>query len=243
MKKYYWEFDGIFEYLNMDGKQQAATAAAEWVQPHTRIGLGAGTTMAYLAEALRQKIQDGLQVTVFSSSAETRLLLQQLQVSVADVATTDYLDWYFDGCDQFDRSLNALKSGGGIHTSEKLLAAMAREFILVGDETKYAEQLTNRYPVVAEVLPGALAFVETKLRQAYPQINKLERRYTAPGQLTQTVYGNYLLDIWFSELPGIAGINPLLKSIPGIVETSLFYGMASRAIVAGAAGVRVIEKQ
>ena len=70
---------------------------------------------------------------------------------------------YFDGCDQFDKDLNALKSGGGIHTMEKLFASMAKEFILVGDDSKYAEQLTTTFPLVLEVLPQAMSFILAKL--------------------------------------------------------------------------------
>ncbi len=226
----------------MEWKQQAAAAAFQLIGNHNRIGLGAGSTMAYLAEALQRGIQAGLQVTVFSSSAETRALLQRLQVPVEDTAGASALDLYFDGCDQFDRHLNALKSGGGIHTSEKLLAAMAATFVLVGDESKYAAELDTRFPLVIEVLPDAIAFVEKKLQQLFPQLSRLEWRYQPNGDLIQTVYGNHLLNCWFSQLPELAGINPLLKTIPGVVETSLFYGMASRAIIAGENGIRVMEK-
>ena len=68
---------------------------------------------------------------LFTSSADTAKFLRQLHIEVLETSLTARLDIYFDGCDQFDKSLHALKSGGGIHTQEKLLASMADEFVLV----------------------------------------------------------------------------------------------------------------
>ena len=75
---------------------------------------------------------------------------------VQPIAAFKSIDIYFDGCDQLDSELNALKIGGGIHTQEKLLASMANEFILIGDESKLVQNFDNRFPVVIELLPQAV---------------------------------------------------------------------------------------
>ncbi len=148
----------------MDVKQIAAKAAVSFIQNGTAVGLGAGSTMAYMAEYLKESKPD---ILLFSSAAATRHLLSNYGFKVNDIATVSQLDIYFDGCDQFDKHLNALKSGGGIHTAEKLYASMATEFVLVGDESKYSDQLTTQYPVVLEILPQAIGYVPFRIQQLF----------------------------------------------------------------------------
>src|SRR5688500_17933604 len=100
----------------MDLKRAAAEKAAEFIQHGQKIGLGAGSAIGHLAVILSGKIKEGLEVMVYTSSFQTRLLLKENNVIVHDTASVSDLDLYFDGCDQFDPQLNALKSGGGIHT-------------------------------------------------------------------------------------------------------------------------------
>src|SRR5580765_2335828 len=148
----------------MDLKQEAAREAVTLIKNGMVLGLGAGATMAYMVSYLHEQ---NISIQVYSSSAATRELLLQHGFAVNDIAHVNYLDIYFDGCDQFDKNLNALKSGGGIHTIEKLLASMAKEFVLVGDESKYAATLATKFPVVLEVLPQARSFVTAELERLY----------------------------------------------------------------------------
>lgn len=224
----------------MDLKKEAAKKAVTLIQNGFAVGLGAGATMAFMVECLQQ--QKELSIQLYTSSAATKSLLQQNGFQVNDIAGASQLDIYFDGCDQFDKDLNALKSGGGIHTMEKLLASMAKEFVLVGDESKYAEQLDTKFPLVLEVLPQAFSYVPAKLNTIFPD-SKIEFRYHPETKnFILTENGNYLLDVWFAQLPSLSTLNSLLKTIAGVVETSLFFGMANKAIIAGNNGVRTLTK-
>src|SRR5579883_63345 len=107
----------------MDYKFQAAKEALTLVVNNCIVGLGAGSTMAHLVNCLQEKVNDGLSIRVVTSSFNTRQLLLQKGFTVLDTGNLESIDIYFDGCDQFDANLNALKSGGGIHTMEKLLAS------------------------------------------------------------------------------------------------------------------------
>src|SRR4051794_15765684 len=120
----------------MDSKRKAAEEASKLIKHGNLIGLGAGSTIAYLIEFITERISEGLQIHVVSSSFATKQLCISRNIPIADISTLSSIDVYFDGCDQFDEELNALKSGGAIHTREKLLASMAEEFIIVGDESK-----------------------------------------------------------------------------------------------------------
>ena len=222
----------------MNLKQQAAKEAVTFIKDKMVIGLGAGVTMTYMVQYLQEQ---SINVQVYSSSAATREQLLQHGFSPGDIAGVAYLDIYFDGCDQFDKNLDALKSGGGIHTVEKLLASMAKEFILVGDESKYAETLSAKYPVVLELLPQARSFVTMKLESMYNDIT-MNYRQSAAGAFISTENGNLLLDVWFTTLPALLELNTTLKTITGVVETSLFYNLATKAITAGEAGIKIFTK-
>lgn len=224
----------------MDLKQEAAKKAVTFIQNGAAVGLGAGATIAYMVYYLRETKPD---IQLYTSSAATKALLQQNGFPVNDIAAVSQLDIYFDGCDQFDKELNALKSGGGIHTMEKLLASMAKEFVLVGDESKYSEQLGTKYPLVLEILPKALSFVPAKLNAMFTESKTEFRYHPETKNIVLTENGNYLLDVFFAQLPPLATLNSALKNIAGVVETSLFYGMANKAVVAGALGITVMEKK
>jgi ribose 5-phosphate isomerase A len=165
-------------------------------------------------------------------------LLRSSGFAVGEAGSTARLDLYFDGCDQFDRRLSALKSGGGIHTSEKVMAAMADEFILVGDAAKRVERLGVGYPLVLEVIPEALAYVSERVQRDLKPVRLALRRSEKKDGAVITERGNFLIDCWFDPFPEPEVINDRLAGIPGILEHSLFYNLAHRAIVAGPDGVK-----
>lgn len=224
----------------MNHKQAAAKHAVSFIKTGMSIGLGAGATMEYMAGYLQEMPVENLKL--FTSCAGTKAALLGYGFAVNEIADVSSLDIYFDGCDQFDKNLNALKSGAGIHTIEKLFASMAAQFILVGDETKYAESLETRFPLVLEVLPQAVCFVQVKVKEMFAECKTLVRMNAATAQPIITENRNYLVDTWFSQMPELLSLNMSLKNITGVVETSLFYGIASKAVIGGIDGIKVVVK-
>lgn len=225
----------------MDLKKQAAQKAVTLVENKMIVGLGAGSTIAYLVEYLELLIRDGLDIRFVTSSFSTLLLLQKKRLTIYSTAYFEEIDIYFDGCDQLDRQLNALKSGGGIHTHEKLLASMAKQFVLIGDEAKLVQNFDLKYPIVLEVLPQSIAFVPYKIKQLFKGANPEMRMADKKDGPVITENGNFLIDVYFEKWPELSSINPIFKSVPGIVETSLFYGIANKAVVAGKKSVVILE--
>ncbi|CAL1519765.1 ribose 5-phosphate isomerase A [Chitinophaga sp. MM2321] len=225
-----------------DLKQVAAREALKYIQAGSTIGLGAGSTIAHLIHYLKEDAALLQSITTVTSSYNTQLLLQEHGFTIKEIGGVSRLDLYFDGCDQFDRQLNALKSGGGIHTREKLLAAMADKFIIIGDGSKYVDQLYVTYPVVIEVIPEAVPFVLLQVKKVFSTVNPVVRISNKKDGAVITENGNLLIDLWFTTFPPVDTINPQLKAIPGILETSLFYQMAQEAVVAGKTGVEVIRR-
>jgi ribose 5-phosphate isomerase A len=221
-----------------DFKKEAAREALKLIRADSTVGFGAGSSMANLIGLIREDAALAASLKTLSSSFTTRQLLRQQGFSVQDSGSTSQLDFYFDGCDQFDRRLSALKSGGGVHTSEKVLAAMADEFILVGDAGKRVERLGPAYPLVLEVIPEALAYVSDRVKRFFSPVRSELRLSDKKDGAVITERGNFLIDCWFDPFPEPAVINERMIGIPGILEHSLFYNLAQRAIVAGPEGIR-----
>ncbi|MET3501273.1 ribose 5-phosphate isomerase A [Mucilaginibacter rubeus] len=214
-------------------KRRSADEAFGLIVPGQVIGLGDGSTVLYLAELIAADQQLAASLTLTSSSARTILKMQELSLASIPLSSLKAVDLYFDGCDQFDRELNALKSGSGIHAVEKLLAGMAAEFILIGDLEKYSPAFTSAFPVVAEVLPAALCSVTEKLTMEFPLAV-----FTTRAALSERE--NALLEIKFTEWPDPARLNTFIKMLPGVLDHSLFYRMARRAFISGPEGTRTV---
>lgn len=222
-----------------DYKLEAAKAALPFIKQGQIIGLGAGSTIANLVNLIAADVELSASLTFATSSFKTSGLLIDRGLNIKAIDHLKYLDFYFDGCDQFDTQLNALKCGGGIHTTEKIMAWMANEFILIGDAGKSVDKLDTTYPLVLEVLPTALSLVNQWLVKNMPTANTTMRISTQKDGAVITENGNYLLDIYFEEMLPLDLLNAI-KMVPGVVEHSLFLGIAKRAIVAGADGIKIL---
>jgi len=223
----------------MDLKQQAAAKAIELIRDQTTLGLGGGASVAYVINFLIQEKRGNLRVA--SSSPVTRTLLQRHGFTPLQPSSLDKLDLYIDGCDQVDGNLNVLKSLGGIHTQEKLMASMAREFVVLATGDKWVDSLGGACPLTLEVIPEARSYVPARIRQLFADFRIRLRLDEETGEATVTTNGNLLFDLWFSSWPQLERINPMMKEIAGMVETSLFFKMASKAIVADPKGVAMHE--
>jgi len=224
----------------MDYRLEAAKACLQFLKPQQIIGLGAGTTVTYLVNLIAEHHELTHSLTFVSSSFQTRQYLHQKGLNVKMAWQTSSLDIYFDGCDQLDAELNALKSGGGIHTSEKILASIAHQFILIGDESKFITELDHTYPLVIEILPEAQSAVLSRLQADFPLASIGLRTGKGKDGVVMSDNGNLLADMKFLELPELSQLNSYIKMMPGIVDHSLFYRMAHKAVIAGANGVKVI---
>lgn len=225
-----------------DFKKEAALGAMKLISSGQIVGLGAGATIAHLVRAIAAEASMAAGLTFASPSVDTINLLRECRLNIKQDETLEKIDVYFDGCDQFDLQLNALKSGGGIHAYEKAFAALANRFILLGDAGKLVNKLDATYPVCIEIIPAALVFVMKTLREKFDTVS-ISRRFDEQPRLapTRTRGGNYLIDAKFETLPELNELNAI-KQIPGLVDHSLFYQMAHAAVIAGPDGLRTLER-
>lgn len=211
-------------------KKKCALYASKLVKDGMVVGLGGGSTISYLIDYVKDK-----DIKVVSPSSKTVLLAQQVGLTVLNTQYVDHVDIAFDGCDEVDSHLNALKSGGGIHTQEKIIAAMADEYIVLVDESKFHETLAFKVPVVVEVLPKAYSVVKKKLEKLNGNV-ELRTASNKDGFLMSDE-GNILLDVYFDGVQNIRLLNQTLLMMPGIVDTSLFVDILTGMILVNENGV------
>ena len=214
----------------MNFKQQSALEAVKFIKPNQIIGLGAGSTIAYLVQELAKDSKTEM-LSFVSSSQETTDLLLQFDMKVLNAENLNSIDIYFDGCDFLDKDLNALKSGGGIHTDEKILASMAKEFILLGDTQKYIQKFDKNCSFTIEVVTDSIGFIIGKLRK-YFDIESITIRKDSNQEKILTKRFGALLDVKFNNFPELEVLNHI-KLWAGIIDHSLFHKLATQAILCG----------
>src|SRR5690606_6241605 len=147
------------------------------------------------------------------------------------------VDLAVDGMDELAPSLDAIKGLGGALLREKVVAASARRFVLVGDESKLVSRLGEKAPVPVEVVPCGLARTVALLAG----LGADARLRPGDGRPFVTDNGNHVVDCRFAGPFDPEELQAELAALPGVVEHGLFLGMADLAFVAGAGGVRRLE--
>ena len=222
--------------INM--KQKCAELALEMIEDGMIIGLGGGSTVALLICEIEKHHKN---IQAVTPSQDTLELCIQHHIPVLPIERVDRIDLAFDGCDELDQDFNALKSCGGIHTREKIVASMAKDYVLLADEKKWKKQLTFTYPVTIEVIRSAVSYVERCLRKMGAEVTL--RRSEGKTGLLISDEGNYLMEARFCQVNNVEQLALKLDQIAGIVGHSLFYQIASKAIIAKIDGVEIREKE
>ena len=221
-----------------DLKKNCAIEAIKYIKSGMIIGLGGGRSIAYLIELIKE--DKNLKVKIVTPSTKTKMLCIENGLEVLHTCSVDKVAVAFDGCDQVDENLNALKSGGGIHTKEKLIASMAKEYILLVDEAKVEKTLTFKAPVVLEILEDSLKYVERRVLELGGK--PVVRSSDIKDGFTISDNGNLLMNVDFNDVKDIYELNNSLINICGVIETSLFTNVITKVIIASEKGIRVISK-
>ena len=130
-------------------KELAAKAAVEYVKDGHVVGLGTGSTTRYVMLALGEWVKAGLRIKGVPTSRETAELARQQGIPLIDQDNA----WIIDGADQVDPGFNLIKGGGGALLKEKIVAASAKQFIVMVDHTKRVPVLEKPFPLPIEVVP------------------------------------------------------------------------------------------
>jgi ribose 5-phosphate isomerase A len=185
-------------------KRIAAEAAALLVEDGMRVGLGTGSTVAFLLPAIAAR---GLGITCVATSVATEEQARSLGMAVVDAADVDHLDLAIDGADQISPGWWLVKGGGAAHTREKVVASMADRFVVIADSSKTVERL--HAPIPLELLRFGLASTLRLLDDV-----------TIRG-VADSPDGNVIAD-YQGDASDPANLAAWLGSVPGVVEHGLF---------------------
>jgi ribose 5-phosphate isomerase A len=230
----------------MDGlKRQAAARALLSVRDGMTLGLGTGSTAKHFVDLLGERVRTGFKVVGVPTSEATRIQATQCGIPLTTLDDVDRLDLTVDGADEIDHALNAIKGGGGALLREKIVAAASDRMIVIADDTKWVDAL-GRYPLPVEVIPFGLAATRRAIAGAFAQSGvsgQMVLRKGRDGHVFVTDGGHWIIDAHLGRIEDAPRLAGLLNPIPGVVEHGLFIGLASTAILAGAQGIRVIERR
>jgi ribose 5-phosphate isomerase A len=192
-------------------KRAAGEAAIRYVQRDTVIGVGTGSTVNHFIDALA-KIKHDIRGTVSSSEATTQRLRGH-GIQVFDLNEVDTLSVYVDGADEINRHLQMIKGGGAALTREKIVAAVARQFVCIVDESKRVTALGD-FPLPVEVIPMARSYVARELAKlgGRPQYRQ--------GVVTDN--GNVILDVHDLRIERPMELEQTINNIVGVVTAGLF---------------------
>ncbi len=196
-------------------KQAVAEAALAYVQPRLEndsvVGIGTGSTANRFIDCLAA-IKGQVYATVASSEASAERLKSH-GIPVYDLNSVDQVDFYIDGADEANRALQLIKGGGAALTREKIVTAVAREFICIADESKLVHTL-GAFPLPVEVIPMARSHVARELVKLGGDPVYRE------GVVTDN--GNIILDVYNFSIPQPLATEQKINGITGVVTNGLF---------------------
>jgi ribose 5-phosphate isomerase A len=225
-------------------KRQAAARALDEVRDGMRLGLGTGSTAKHFVELLGERVRGGLKVVGVPTSEATREDALRCGVTLTTLDEIDRLDLTVDGADEIDAALNLIKGGGGALLREKIVASASDRMIVIADESKWVATL-GRFPLPVEVVPFGLAATQRAMADAFAKCGlsgQMVLRRGKGGHFFVTDGGHWIVDAHLTRIQDAPRLAGLLSAIPGVVEHGLFIALASTAVLAGALGIRVIER-
>ncbi|MBK9605644.1 MAG: ribose-5-phosphate isomerase RpiA [Betaproteobacteria bacterium] len=219
--------------MNQDElKRAVARAALDFVVPGAIIGVGSGSTANLFIDELAG-IRDRIAGTVASSQKSADRLAGH-GIPVFDLNAVDDVPVYIDGADEITAGLAMIKGGGGALTREKIVAAVARQFVCIADGSKLVSAL-GRFPLPVEVIPMARAYVARELAG-------LGGRPVLRAGFT-TDNGNVILDVHGLAIPDPAAMEEAIDRIAGVVTVGLFARRGADVLLLGTAdGVRTMRR-
>lgn len=203
-------------------KKAAGWAALQYVKKDTIVGVGTGSTVNHFIDALAT-MKDDIEGAVSSSEASTKKLIE-LGIEVFDLNSVDLIDVYVDGADEINDRMDMIKGGGAALTREKIVAAVAKRFICIVDNTKQVPIL-GEFPLPVEVIPMARSYVARELVKlggdpVYRQ-----------GVITDN--GNVILDVYNMKILDPKVMETKINAIVGVVTNGLFANRGADVLLVG----------
>ena len=212
-------------------KKAVAAAAIDYVEAGAVIGVGTGSTANYFIDELA-KIKHKIEATVASSITSTERLKRH-GILVEDLNAVNEISVYVDGADEANSHLQLVKGGGGALTREKIVAAVAKKFVCIADESKLVDVL-GKFPLPVEVIPMARSYVARELVKLGG--NPVYRE----GFVTDN--GNHILDVHNLKILNPVELEATLNNLVGVVTNGLFAQRPANVLLLGTpTGIKTLQ--
>jgi ribose 5-phosphate isomerase A len=207
-----------------DPKEIAGRKAAEFVEDGMTLGLGTGSTVHFTLLRLSERIRaEGLKLRGLPTSLDTERKAREWGIPLVELGAVESLDLAIDGADEIDPRFQMIKGGGGALLREKVVASLARRVVIVAGENKVVSRLGTTFALPVEVVPFALASVA----RAIARLGCEPKERLREGRGYRTDNGNAILDCSFARgIEDAPALERALRTIPGVVESGLFIGLA-----------------
>ena len=225
--------------LTDDGATALAREAMRFVESGQVVGLGTGQAATAFLRALGQRVAGGVDVRGVPTSEATASLARRLGIRLVTLDDVDAIDVTVDGADEVDPRANLIKGHGGALLREKVVASVARRFVVLVGAEKLVPVLGSRRPLPIEVVPFAGAPCRRRLEaMGYPAEVRM-----ADGRPLMTDNGNLLLDCRIGSIADPRALESSIRGIPGVVDTGLFLDMAPTVLVWDGARCRRLPRE
>ena len=220
-------------------KYIAARRAVDFVEDGMRVGLGTGSTAAWMVRCLGDLIRDeGMKITGVATSARTAELAREVGVPIKTLDEVRWLDLTIDGADEYDPNLNLIKGGGGALLHEKIVATASDQMVVIADLSKQVDTL-GAFPLPVEIIPFGWQTTKALIEEMLSNVDVLGR--SASLRLNgadpfRTDEGNYILDLHLRRIANPAQLSLVLNQIPGVVENGLFLDICDILVIGNADG-------
>ena len=212
----------------------AAKRAVDFVEDGMKLGLGTGSTAAWMVRCLAEMVkEEGIKVTGVPTSTRTAELAQSLGIPICSLDEAKWLDLTIDGADEFDPDLNLIKGGGGALLQEKIVATASDRMIVITDTSKQVSQL-GAFPLPVEVIPFGWQTTKALIEETLSGLDVLGDRVTLRlnGEAPfVTDEGNHILDLHLHRIGNPRQLALVLNQIPGLVENGLFIDICDVVII------------
>ncbi len=215
-------------------KYVSARRAADMVEDGMRVGLGTGSTAAWLVRRLGERVRDeGLRIRGVPTSTRTAQLAREVGIEVVSLDQAGWLDITIDGADEFDGELNLIKGGGGALLQEKIVATASDMMVVIADAGKEVETL-GAFPLPVEVIPFGWQTTRSLIEETLDSMDVLGSsaalRMNGEAPFV-TDEGNHILDLHLQRIGNARQLALVLNQIPGIVENGLFIDICDRVVI------------
>jgi len=213
-------------------KKAVAEAAISEIKDGMIVGLGSGSTAAFMIKSLAENIKNNNlnDIKGVPTSFQSEVLSLELGIPLIDLASVDKIDIAIDGADEVDPYFQLIKGGGACHVREKLVASKANKLFIVVDETKLVKKLNLVFPLPVEVIPSAWKQVKDILESMGANVTL--RMATKKAGPIVTDQGNLILDILYQDgIDDPKEIERQINNIPGVLENGLFIDLTDKVLV------------